>query len=183
MKLTPWKRSGFAGGLAVLLAGCAQPAADDVFTVRKIDSVPGRHGDTVRIKLTTPGDYAEADERSIVRFVQIVAVREATKRQRQVAETRARAAYRKMAAEPAAHPRKARFIAVKTELSAPSQSLAKLGAPEPKAKPRAAASVMIFDTQTQEIVGNKVYDVGTEPPHETVARFETYTAEYVGSGL
>jgi hypothetical protein len=48
--------------------------------------------------------------------------------------------------------------------------------------PQAAKSVVIFDTETQEVVGNNVYDVKSTPPVGGTAKFETYTAEYVGSG-
>jgi hypothetical protein len=51
-----------------------------------------------------------------------------------------------------------------------------------RTSPQAARAVMIFDTQTQEIVGNDVYDVRSTPPVGGTARFETFTAEYVGSG-
>ncbi|HYR59518.1 MAG TPA: hypothetical protein VEO95_12845 [Chthoniobacteraceae bacterium] len=174
MKRISRKHAVLAGSLVLALAGCAQQEADTSFTIRKIESVPNRRDGTVSVKLTTPGEVAEADESSIVQFVQIVAVREATARQRQLAAARARATFRKIAAQPAAsHPRKARFLAVKTEPSAP----------EPKARTHAAASVMIWDTQTQEIVGNKVYDVRSEPVAGSVAHFDTFTAEYVGSGL
>lgn len=48
--------------------------------------------------------------------------------------------------------------------------------------PQAAKALMIFDTQTQEIVGNNVYDVRSTPQIGATARFETFTAEYVGAG-
>jgi hypothetical protein len=51
-----------------------------------------------------------------------------------------------------------------------------------RSSPQAAKAIMIFDTQTQEIVGNDVYDVRSTPPVGGTARFETFTAEYVGTG-
>jgi len=42
---------------------------------------------------------------------------------------------------------------------------------------------MIFDTEAQQVVGKNVYDVQTPPPLGAVARFETYSAQYVGRGL
>jgi hypothetical protein len=45
-----------------------------------------------------------------------------------------------------------------------------------------AKSLMIFDTQTDQVVGNRVYDVKTEPKTGQVSKFETYSAEYVGTG-
>jgi hypothetical protein len=41
---------------------------------------------------------------------------------------------------------------------------------------------MIFDTQTDQVVGNHVYDVKIEPKTGQVGKFETYSAEYVGTG-
>lgn len=175
MKATPHSAL-FLGVAAAILVGCAQqPTAGDTFTIRKIDSTSARHDGSVRIKLSTPGSYAEADENLVVQFAQVIAVREATASQRQIAASRARASARKIAARSSSpiHSRRVRYIAVKTERSAPS----------PNEKAHAVASVMIWDTETQEIVGNKVYEVSSEPKAGAVARFETYTAEYVGSGL
>ena len=154
----------------MFLSGCAQRPAESAFTVRQIDTAS--HGDgRVRIKLTTAGDLAEADASMIVAYVKIVAVRVATKRQRQVAEARARGAYRKMTTGHPAVTKKARYLAVATEKSTPLPGR------------KAAQSVMLWDTQAQEIVGNNVYDIETAPRVGTVAGFETYSAEYVGDGL
>ena len=186
MKRIDWKNAGIVASVVCSLASCAQPEGDTAFTVRKIESIPSRREGGVRIKLTTPGNFAEADESLIVQYAQIVAVREATQRQRQVAVTRARASFRKIAASPAAHPRQTRYLAVKTEASAPSpkaEAHPVASAPSLKAETHPVASVILWDTQTQEIVGNKVYDLGREPLVGTVERFETHTAEYVGSGL
>jgi hypothetical protein len=62
-----------------------------------------------------------------------------------------------------------RYIAVDTEK-------------DQRTSPKAKKSVMIWDTQSQEIVGNNVYDVESTPSVGSTARFETYSAEYVGSG-
>jgi hypothetical protein len=39
---------------------------------------------------------------------------------------------------------------------------------------------MIWDTQSQEIVGTDCYAVLKLPPAGELARFDTYTAQYVG---
>ena len=39
---------------------------------------------------------------------------------------------------------------------------------------------MIWDTQSEQIVGNNVYDVESAPPVGQTAKFETFSAEYVG---
>ena len=97
----------------------------------------------------------------------IIAKHQATERQRRIAEERARIAY----AERKATLRKknVRYIAVDTEKN-------------DKTSPKAKKSVMIWDTQSEQIVGNNVYDVQTPPPVGKTAKFETYSAEYVGSG-
>ncbi len=104
--------------------------------------------------------------------VYIIAKHQATERQREVAEERARVAAARMenqrlAAASAKKKRKSRYIAVDTERN--SQSTGK-------------KSVMIFDTESKEIVGNNVYDVESTPSKGEVAKFDTYSAEYVGTG-
>ncbi len=42
--------------------------------------------------------------------------------------------------------------------------------------------MIIWDTQSEEVVGNNVYDVKSPPPVGSTAKFDTYSAEYVGSG-
>jgi hypothetical protein len=41
---------------------------------------------------------------------------------------------------------------------------------------------MIFDTQSNQIVGNNVYDLKASPKVGQTTKFDTYTAEYVGTG-
>ena len=65
--------------------------------------------------------------------------------------------------------RKTRYIAVDTEKNE-------------QTAPEAKKSVMIWDTQSQEVVGNNVYDVKSPPAVGSTAKFDTYSAEYVGSG-
>jgi hypothetical protein len=101
--------------------------------------------------------------------VAIIAEHEATERQIHVAVERGRAwiARRVAADQPA--PRK-RYIAVDTESDS-------------RTAPEAKKSVMIFDTEAQQVVGKNVYDVQSPPPVGAIARFETYSAQYVGPGL
>jgi hypothetical protein len=112
----------------------------------------------------------------------IIAKHQATERQRRVAEQRARAAYARMEAQrqreetavrrtgkkPAAKKRP-RYIAVDTEKNE-------------KTSPKAKKAVMLWDTQSQQIVGNDVYDVENTPPVGETAKFQTYSAQYVGTG-
>lgn len=101
----------------------------------------------------------------------IVAKRQASERQRRVAEERAQRAYAEMSAQRKAEmkSKKVRYIAVDTEK-------------DERSSPQAKKSVMIWDTQSQEIVGNNVYDVQRPPSVGSTAKFETYSAEYVGTG-
>lgn len=48
--------------------------------------------------------------------------------------------------------------------------------------PDAKKSVMIWDTQSEQVVGNNVYDVKSTPEVGQTAKFDTYSATYVGSG-
>ncbi len=47
----------------------------------------------------------------------------------------------------------------------------------------AAQAVMLFDTYSQEVVGNKVYDIEREPRKGEAVRFETYSSIYIGASL
>jgi hypothetical protein len=127
----------------------------------------------------------------LVRAVVIIARYQATERQRAVANQRARAAYAKlvrsagetstrtMPREPSTGGKKTakrkpvrkkvpRYIAVDTERDTRSKG---------------AKSIMIWDTQVQQVVGNEVFDVQAPPRPLDTAKFDTYSAQYVGAGL
>jgi HAMP domain-containing protein len=101
----------------------------------------------------------------------IIAKHEATERQRRIAEERARVAYARMSAERKAKlkAKKVRYIAVDTEK-------------DQRTAPAAKTTVMVWDTETENVASNNVYDVQTPPAVGTTTKFETYSAEYVGSG-
>ena len=84
---------------------------------------------------------------------------------------RQEAARKAAAAQPSAtarkKPSKPRYIAVKTVKEENSKG---------------KDQVMIFDTQSNEIVGNNVYDLKAAPQVGQTSKFDTYTAEYVGTG-
>jgi hypothetical protein len=96
----------------------------------------------------------------------IIAVHEATERQRQAAEQQARLAYSQMSTAQGAVKRQ-RYLAVATVREPTSTGV---------------KSLMVFDTQIDRLVGNHVYDVDAEPKTGQVGKFETYSAEYVGTG-
>ena len=95
----------------------------------------------------------------------------ATKEQIQVASVRATTFYTHLAPEKKAvlKKKKVRYIAVDTEK-------------DDHTSPKAKKAVMIWDTQSESVAGNNVYDVQSTPSVGSTAKFDTYSAEYVGSG-
>jgi mannitol-specific phosphotransferase system IIBC component len=108
----------------------------------------------------------------VATVVYFVAKHEASERQREVAEMRARQSYARMSSKRKADmkAKKVRYIAVETERGQ-------------KSSPKAKKTVMIYDTQTQRVASNNAYDVEKTPSVGSTAKIDTYSAEYVGSGL
>ena len=108
----------------------------------------------------------------IAATIYFIARYEATQRQREVAEMRARRAYAGMPEKrkAAMKKKKVRYIAVDTEKG-------------PKTSPKAKKTVMIYDTQTQKVATNVAYDVTKTPGVGETAKIDNYQAEYVGSGM
>jgi len=52
-----------------------------------------------------------------------------------------------------------------------------------RSAPGTKKDVMIWDTQSEALVGNYVYDVSSPPAIGGTAKFDTYSAQYVGNGL
>jgi hypothetical protein len=156
----------FLKGACLLTAG-AFLASASVRPVRaQLPYVPG-----------LPFSGSDAAERVVTAAVvatviYFIAKHEATERQRQVAETRARQSYAGMPAKRKADmkAKKVRYIAVDTERGQ---------ATSPKAK----KTVMIYDTQTQKVASNNAYDVEKTPSVGSTTKIDNYSAEYVGSGL
>ena len=142
-------------------------ASASVSTVRAqlpfLPSLPHSRGDVAE-KLVTAAVVA-----TVIYFV---AKHEATERQRHVAEMRARRSYAGMSSKRKANmkAKKVRYIAVDTQRG-------------PKSSPKAKKTVMIYDTQTQRIASNNAYDVAKTPDVGSTAKIDSYSAEYVGSGL
>ena len=95
----------------------------------------------------------------------------ATKEQIQVAQTRAVTYYTRLAPEKKTvlKKKKVRYIAVDTVRSK-------------EAPPKAKKTVMIWDTQSESLANTDVYDLEATPAVGQTAKFDTYSAEYVGSG-
>ena len=108
----------------------------------------------------------------IAMTIYAIARYEATERQRQIAEQRARQSYARMPAKRKADmkAKKVRYIAVDTERGQ-------------KTSPKAKKTVMIYDTQTQKVASNVAYDVEKTPSVGQTAKIDNYSAEYVGTGL
>ena len=108
----------------------------------------------------------------IAATIYAIARYDADQRQREVAIMRGRQSYARMSAQRKANmkAKKVRYIAVDTERSK-------------KSSPKAKKTVMIYDTQTQTVANNVAYDVEKTPAVGSTAKIDSYSAEYVGSGL
>ena len=104
--------------------------------------------------------------------IYFIARYEATEHQRQIAEQRGRQSYARMSPKRKADmkAKKVRYIAVDTEKGQ-------------KTSPKAKKTVMIYDTESQRVATNVAYDVQKAPPVGSTAKIDSYSAEYVGSGL
>lgn len=103
--------------------------------------------------------------------VAIIAKHEADERQKKIAQERARLSYERMSAKKKAalKAKKVRYIAVDTEKNGKTSKGAK-------------KSVMVWDTQSKTMANTSVYDVKEAPQKGSTAKFDNYSAEYVGSG-
>jgi hypothetical protein len=108
----------------------------------------------------------------VATVIYAIAQHEATERQRQLAEQRARHSYGRMSPQRRASmkAKKVRYIAVDTERGQ-------------KSSPKARKTVMIYDTQTQKVASNVAYDVEKTPSIGSTAKIDNYSAEYVGAGM
>jgi hypothetical protein len=148
----------------MLAAGCSGPTApsDNLERAALEASRDGSLANYYNEGRGTAG--VEAAGRVTARYYW-VAKYAATPQQREVATVRARAAVQKMAKR---HVKpKSRYIAVPTKRDA---------------RAKTATNVMIFDTQSEQIVSNDVYDLNARPPTNQVIRFETYSASFVSAG-
>lgn len=99
----------------------------------------------------------------------VIAKHQASEEQKKIAQARAELYYRKLDAEQkeTLQKKKVRYIAVDTHKDDKIQG---------------QKAVMIFDTKSQQIVGNDVYDVKESPKVGQTTKLDNYTAQYVGSG-
>ena len=142
---------------AALLAGCdtTTPPSDNLDRAALEASRNGSLANYYNSGGGTAG--IEAAGRVAARYYW-VAKYAATPVQREVATAHARAVVHR--AKP-----KSRYIAVTTKRDS---------------RAKTTTNVMIFDTKSESIVGNTVYDLNERPPTSQTVRFETYSAAYFG---
>jgi hypothetical protein len=119
-----------------------------------------------------------------------VGIYQATARQIQVADQRGAGFFRRLSPEQKKElsASGSRYLAVRTDDPTPAQwTKIRNDMRKPASKYQAGAAapskvycVMIWDTQTQQIVGTDCYAVLSLPAVGGVARFDAYTAQYVG---
>ena len=143
---------------AALIAGCSAP--QDNLERAALDA--SREGSLANYYSAGRGHAGiEAAGRVTARYYW-VAKYAASPVQREAATAHARAVVRKMATHHEAP--KSRYIAVTTKRDA---------------RAKTSTNVMIFDTQSDSIVGNSVYDLNERPPQGQPVKFETYSASFV----
>lgn len=118
-----------------------------------------------------------------------VGIYRATSQQRELADQRATTAYARFSPEEKSSLQRSgvRYLAVRTADPTPAQwteirrDMQKPASrySGPRKAPEKIYCVMIWDTQSQEIVGTDCYAVLKLPPSGDLARFDTYTAQYV----
>ena len=159
--LSAW--TGLSLASILLLGGCASDGIDEAAMQASMVGTAyaqGRHGrDTVGL---------DAGSRVVEHFY-YVAKYQASLEQRRQAEATARPLAARLVADArkSGHGSAPKYIAVRTRSDS-------------RAKTR--TSIVVWDTQSSEIVGNNVYDLNDTPPLGTVVKFETYSAQYVGTG-
>jgi hypothetical protein len=159
--------------VAALIAGCAS----DV-----------RFSDLIDQSAAAEGTGIQGSK--LIQIV-ILATHQASTKQRAVAEQNARRAVAKMQAQIAAQekapPPRPTGGKKTTAATKPRKKLPRVIAiateRDEKTDPKAARAVMLWDTSAQQIVGNKVYDIESEPPRGADVRFETQAASYLGASL
>jgi hypothetical protein len=169
MKIPMLKTSSVVVAASMLATGCAELTPGENAAVFGLGSGAAAGG-IASAAGASSGEAAAigvATGAVVAATAYIISKHQATERQRRIAEERAARAYAQHKSKMKA--RKTRYIAVDTEKDEHTAAGAK-------------KSVMIWDTQSQEVVGNNVYDVKSPPAVGSTAKFDTYSAEYVGSG-
>lgn len=183
MKTGMLQPAALATSIAIFASGCANMTPGENAAV--FGSVAGIAGGTIaRAAGASTGEalaIGAATGAVVALTTYIIAKHQATERQRRIAEERARVYQGRLVAERkreeaakksgqnVAAKKRPRYIAVDTEK-------------DEKTSPKAQKAVMIWDTESETMVGNNVYDVQSTPAVGSTAKFDTYSAEYVGGG-
>jgi hypothetical protein len=149
----------------VLFAGCAGPIEEgEIHTSGTVGFSAGLGSAQAMSSTTTSGAVSTAATFVLAHY-------EATENQRIVALRNAKRAIAVIHSQPkkreAMKRKKIRYLAVDT-------------VKDERAK--GEATVMLFDSESEQLVGKDVYDVRIKPPLGVTAQFETYAATYVGTG-
>lgn len=112
----------------------------------------------------------------------VISKNQATERQRKIAEQRARLYMAKQEAQEKADARAAASSSTASRSKKQKETRYIAVATEKSSANKGQTAVMLYDTKSDAIVGNSVYDVKSAPKVGSVSKFDTYTAEYVGSG-
>jgi hypothetical protein len=155
---------------AMLLPGCAGPGEEGVFGGGAGAAVGGgiiRSSSAQTAEARVAGRATGAAAATAIR---IIAKYQATPKQREIAVRRAERVFRQMPAARKLELKKQKvpYLAVDTVRDE---------------RARGDKSVMIWDIEKEEIVGNVVYDVAPAPAEEEVFTFEAFRAEYVGDAI
>jgi hypothetical protein len=161
--LSPGENAGVFGGLTAVAVGVPLAAAG----VDPAIGIPITLG-AAALAATTAYIYAkhQADEnqRRIAEARARLYLAEQAKQQREDEAEAARAANQRVSKKKTPP----RYIAVETDRGG-----------DYKGK----SAVMIYDTKSEQLVGNNVYDLKSAPKTGTVSKYDTVQAEYVGKGV
>lgn len=151
---------------AAMLFGPGCTASTDSQADRAIGDFPPTSGVGRAARLGTAQQMSSATmDAPVVASAFIIAKFRATEIQREIAQQRARAAYQQMPPKKKSAVRAKKIaLAVRTE----------------KDKRFKGTPVMLWDTNTQDVIGDTVYDVGVTPESGTTMTFEAHVAEYIG---
>ena len=126
-------------------------------TIQRIEGTPGQEGTGIFLS-------------RLPAVIKILATYEPTDQQRKIADERARRSLKTFQDESAKN----------SSVNVPTVIAVDTDADE---RSRGARSVMLWDTQTEEILGNEVYDVEEPPTLGNIALWNNVSARYVGRGM
>lgn len=161
--LSPGENAGVFGGLTAVAVGVPLAAAG----VDPAIGIPVTIG-AAALAATTAYIYAK---------------HQANENQRRIAEARARlylAQQAKQQQEDEAEAARAATASAKKKKASPPRYIAV--ETDRGSEYKGKSAVMIYDTKSEQLVGNNVYDLKSAPKTGTVSKYDTVQAEYVGTG-